>query len=54
MIVGSEDVPDLHGIADLLAREIPGACKVVVAGAAHLPGLERPDEVNRLLLDFLR
>jgi pimeloyl-ACP methyl ester carboxylesterase len=54
VIVGSEDVPDMHGIADLLAREIPEARKVVVEGAAHLPGLERPDEVNRLLLDFLR
>lgn len=54
VVVGDEDVVDILETADLLAREIPDARKVVIAGAAHLPGLERPDELNRLLLDFLR
>jgi pimeloyl-ACP methyl ester carboxylesterase len=53
VIVGSEDVPDIRAIAELLAGSIPGARLEEIAGAGHLPSLERPDELNRLLLDFL-
>jgi pimeloyl-ACP methyl ester carboxylesterase len=54
VVVGAEDLADIRAIADKLAREIPGARLEVVDGAGHLPSLERPDEVNRLLLDFLQ
>ena len=50
----TEDVADILEIADVLATAIPGARKAVIEGAGHLPSLERPDELNRLLLDFLR
>jgi len=53
VVVGSEDLPDLRAICARLAAEIRGARLDVVEGAGHLPGLERPDELNRLLLDFL-
>jgi 3-oxoadipate enol-lactonase len=53
VVVGEADVEDMHGIADRLAAGIPGARKEVVAGAAHMLPLERPDELNRLLLGFL-
>jgi 3-oxoadipate enol-lactonase len=53
VVVGAADVPDLHGIADRLADKIQRARKEVVAGAAHMLPRERPDELNRLLLDFL-
>jgi 3-oxoadipate enol-lactonase len=53
VVVGEADVADMHGIADRLASGIPGARKEVVADAAHMLPLERPDELNRLLLDFL-
>ena len=53
VVVGDEDAPDMLAIADRLEREIPGARKVVVPDAAHLLPLERPDELNRLLLEFL-
>jgi len=36
-----------------LAAEIPGAEATVVAGSAHLPSLERPAEVGRLLVDWV-
>jgi 3-oxoadipate enol-lactonase len=52
VVAGRHDVPDFRAIADRLAGEIPGARKAVL-DAAHLPGLERPEELNRLLLDFL-
>jgi pimeloyl-ACP methyl ester carboxylesterase len=54
VVVGAEDLADIRAIADKLAREIPGARLEVVEGAGHLPSLERPGEVNRLLLDFLQ
>lgn len=53
VVVGSEDVSDIRAIADRVATEVPGARKVVLEGVKHLPGVERPDEFNRLVLDFL-
>ena len=54
VVVGAEDVEDIRRAAELLAAEITGARLETIAGAGHLPSLERPDELNRLLLDFLR
>jgi 3-oxoadipate enol-lactonase len=53
VVTGDEDLEDIHRIADRLAREIPGATRAKIAGAAHLPNLERPDEFNRIVLAFL-
>lgn len=53
VIAGDEDVPDMRAIAAHVAERVPGARLEVVAGAAHLPSLERPAEVNRLLLELL-
>jgi 3-oxoadipate enol-lactonase len=53
VVVGDEDVPDMLEIADRLEREIPGARKVVLRDTAHMLPLERPQEFNRILLDFL-
>jgi pimeloyl-ACP methyl ester carboxylesterase len=41
------------GWAAQIAAQISGARSAVVDGAGHCPQLERPDEVNGLLLDFL-
>jgi 3-oxoadipate enol-lactonase len=55
VVVGDDDVADFQAIAERLARELPNAAPLVrIAGAAHLPGLERPDEVAEALLAFLR
>jgi 3-oxoadipate enol-lactonase len=52
--VGADDVADFHGVARKLAAELPNAEPVVtIAGAAHLPALERPDDVAAALLPFL-
>jgi pimeloyl-ACP methyl ester carboxylesterase len=52
--VGADDVEDFHRIAERLAAELPAARPVVtIAGAAHLPALERPDAVAELLVGFL-
>jgi pimeloyl-ACP methyl ester carboxylesterase len=53
VLVGEHDVADMRAIAAHLAESIEDVRLVTVAGASHLPSLERPDEVNKLLLDFL-
>ncbi len=53
VIVGDSDQPRTLAAADLLARKLPNARKVIMTGVAHLPNMERPDEFNRLVLDFL-
>jgi 3-oxoadipate enol-lactonase len=54
VLTGAEDQPDIQSIAELLVDGIPGARRASIAGAAHIPSLERPDEFDRLVLDFLR
>jgi 3-oxoadipate enol-lactonase len=53
VLVGAEDVADMRGIAGHVADSVTGARLVTVPGAAHLPSLERAEEVNALLLAFL-
>ncbi len=53
IIVGDQDVRDILKIADILEKEIPGAKKVVIPGTAHHLNMEKPDEFNRIVLDFL-
>ena len=43
----------MQGIATHLAGTIGDARLVTVAEASHLPSLERPEEVNPILLEFL-
>ena len=52
LVVGDADRPELLPLTTRLAAEIPDARLETIAGAGHLPSLERPDELNRLLLDF--
>lgn len=54
VVTGSEDVRDIHVIAEKLAAEIPGAARATIAGSGHLPSLERPDDFDRVVLAFLR
>jgi 3-oxoadipate enol-lactonase len=53
VLVGEEDVEDIHAIAARFAAEIPGARKATIPGAAHVPNVERPAEFDALVLDFL-
>jgi 4,5:9,10-diseco-3-hydroxy-5,9,17-trioxoandrosta-1(10),2-diene-4-oate hydrolase len=39
--------------ADRLEKAIPGARKVIIDNSGHMPQLERADEFNRLVRDFL-
>jgi pimeloyl-ACP methyl ester carboxylesterase len=53
VVVGEDDKADFRAIAQHLAEEIPDADLAVVAGAGHLVGLDQPEELNALLLEFL-
>ena len=53
VVVGADDHADLRAIAEHLAQEIPNADLVVVPGAGHLVGVDQPEELNALLLEFL-
>ena len=53
VVVGQDDYADFHAIAEHLAGEIPEAELVVVPGAGHLVGIDQPEELNALLLEFL-
>ena len=53
VLVGDHDVADMQAIAAHVAKSIHDARLVSIRDAAHLPSLERPDEVNALLLEFL-
>jgi 3-oxoadipate enol-lactonase len=52
--VGEHDKPDFRAIAERLARELPDARLEVIAGAGHLPSMERPEATAGLLKSFLK
>ena len=53
VVAGELDRPEINGRADLLARSIARAQKVVVSETAHVPNMEKPEEFNRAVLGFL-
>jgi 3-oxoadipate enol-lactonase len=53
IIVGSEDPITPPPVAEEMQRQIPHARLVVIEGAAHAANLERPEEVNRALEEWL-
>jgi pimeloyl-ACP methyl ester carboxylesterase len=53
VVVGDRDKEDFQRIAKHVAARVPGARLEVIAGAGHVVGVDRPDELNRLLLEFL-
>ena len=53
VVVGADDHADFQAIAQHLAEQIQDAELVVVPGAGHLVGVDQPEELNALLLEFL-
>jgi len=52
-IVGDNDLPYMLLAADIMAEQIAGATKVVIADAAHLPNLDHPAQFQRIVGGFL-
>ncbi|MBC8078506.1 MAG: alpha/beta fold hydrolase [Chloroflexales bacterium] len=53
VIIGDLDMPDSLAAADYMEQHVAGARKVVFHGTAHVPSLERPEEFNRVVGEFL-
>jgi pimeloyl-ACP methyl ester carboxylesterase len=53
VVSGAHDLQHFQNIAAVLATQIPKARHVHLPWAGHLPSLERPSEINMLILDFL-
>jgi pimeloyl-ACP methyl ester carboxylesterase len=54
VMIADLDSPISLRSSEALAAGIPGAQRVVITGAAHLPNMEQPAVFNRAVLDFLR
>jgi pimeloyl-ACP methyl ester carboxylesterase len=53
IVIGAEDMPDVHAHGGAIQAGIAGSRRVVVRNAGHLVHMEQPDEFNRLALEFL-
>lgn len=53
VIVGELDRPEMLEISERLEAEIPNARRATIPGTAHVPSMERPEEFDRLVLEFL-
>jgi 3-oxoadipate enol-lactonase len=50
---GTLDETSVAECGELLVKALPQAQKHVFEGVAHMVNLERPDEFNRLVSDFV-
>jgi pimeloyl-ACP methyl ester carboxylesterase len=53
VLYGELDDPNVARAGDLLAENLRGAKKVIMAGTAHFPNLERSEIFNQVVLGFL-
>jgi 3-oxoadipate enol-lactonase len=54
IIDGDKDLPYITASSQYLEKNIPGARRVVMKGVAHMLNMEKPAELNKLILDFLK
>ncbi len=52
-VVGELDMPDILDIVDRIEKSVSGAKKVIVPGVAHMVNMEKPEEFNAIVLNFL-
>jgi 2-hydroxy-6-oxonona-2,4-dienedioate hydrolase len=53
IIVGGNDDIMLHRYADRLERDIADSSRVTIPETHHMPNMEKPEEFNRIVLNFL-
>jgi 2-hydroxy-6-oxonona-2,4-dienedioate hydrolase len=54
IVAGDLDHPEILRAADFMQAGIAGSKKHIISGTAHMPSMEKPEEFNRVVLDFLR
>jgi pimeloyl-ACP methyl ester carboxylesterase len=52
LVVGAGDEAFIGGM-EYMAKKIPNAKLVLIEGAGHAPNLEKPDDFNRAVVEFL-
>lgn len=52
-LVGDLDMPGILEIVGLIESEVPDAQTVMIPGVAHMINMEKPEEFNRTVLQFL-
>jgi 3-oxoadipate enol-lactonase len=52
LIVGEQDVDDIHRIAEVIERDVPNVRREAIPGGHH-PNLDSPQKFNELVLSFL-
>jgi 3-oxoadipate enol-lactonase len=53
IIDGDKDLPFITDNAVFMEKNIPGAKRVVMKDVAHMLNIEKPAELNKLMMDFL-
>jgi pimeloyl-ACP methyl ester carboxylesterase len=53
VLVGELDDDSIKTIGELLSTSIRDSRKEIISEAAHLPNMEKPEEFNRMVLEFL-
>lgn len=53
LVIGEEDMQSMQDIAAELEKGIGGIIRVNMKGTAHMPPMEKAEEFNRIVLDFL-
>lgn len=53
VIEGDKDLPYITASSQHLEKTIPGARRIVIKDVAHMLNMEKPEELNKLIEDFL-
>ena len=53
LVAGDRDLAEIGASMEILANEVPGARLVTIENASHLPPLERPEQFNQAMREFL-
>jgi 2-hydroxy-6-oxonona-2,4-dienedioate hydrolase len=53
IVVGSQDTPYILAAADYMKEKIKSASKITIEDAAHLPNMEKPQEFQKVVENFL-
>ena len=52
-LLGQLDAPELFAVADELTKQVSNLKKTIIPNTGHLPQMEKPDEFNRIVREFL-
>jgi len=53
VVCGDYDLSAIDDVAGLIVRGIPGARRIVIKGAGHMVNMEKPEEFNEIVGEFL-